>query len=97
MCISLNTRNPQSIKHKPAYVIEVCRKDAILSILRVIQDKLKIKQAQAKLMIEFFESRGNAKHLGIGKGITPYTQRELEIVKEMKQLNHKGVQPPFAA
>jgi hypothetical protein len=55
-----------------------------------------IKKEQGRLVLEFCKSRRNAKHLGGHRGITPFTEREITIMNEVKILNHRGVQPLFA-
>lgn len=66
-------------------VIEVVvqRLNDILSILKRVYPFLRLKKRQAELMIEFCESR-------LSRGRVKYSERELEIQRELHDLNRRG-------
>lgn len=75
-------KNP---KHKPIYVWEIRRLGEILKAIEYILPYLKLKRKQALLMIEYCKSRLLAPKGGHCK----YAEREKEIAKLIKVLNHE--------
>jgi hypothetical protein len=59
-------------------------------LLKKLEPHLKVKRKQANLMLKFCELRLNCNSHG-----EPYTERELQIINEMKALNKKGNIYPF--
>ena len=79
--------------HKARHTLRLSRNDSVRRILPTIYPHLQIKHKQADLVMEFIDSRSDAKIVtGRGaKGKTSYTERELEIYKEIRVLNKRGI------
>lgn len=75
-------KNP---RYKPTYVWETRRLREILKAIEYILPYLKLKRKQALLMIEYCKSR----LLAPKGGHCRYAEREIEIVKLIKALNHE--------
>jgi len=81
----VSNRSKYYKKHyKNIYRIQMYRAEEIFSLLKIIKPILITKKKQAKLLIEFCESRFKRKYLA-------YTDREWAIYKEMRGLNKRGV------
>jgi hypothetical protein len=90
---TIRERKRDSSNHKVAYYLEIARADDILEVLTTIQDTLQIKSRQAKLMIEFFNSRIHTKQLSksLSSRSWQYTSGELCISDNIKLLNKRGL------
>lgn len=71
----------ESDKHKNQWNYELHSREDVLALVSGIKSYLRLKREQADLLIEFCKNR---------KSYTEYTDRELEIYKELKKLNRTG-------
>lgn len=79
-------------KHKIAYQYKVSKFDDLISLLSQIQNFLKIKQFQSRLLVQFINLRKQAL-VKTGRGsrdITSFTGEEEKIYQELKKLNKRG-------
>lgn len=77
--------DPRSKTTKEYWSISVEGFKRLVKLLPVIKDLLVEKRPQAQLIYEWLESRAPKWHRA------EYSERELEIVGLLKQLNHRGV------
>ena len=79
------TKTNGKSNYKPKYTFAFQRVRDVLWLLQQIEPYLIVKRKQAKLVIEFCETRLVSKY---GRGLS---NREVEIYKEIQILNRKGV------
>ena len=75
---------------KPVYAVEVCTQTGCKLVLEAILPWLLSKKAQADLVLEFIYSR-MSKGAKRGCGYLPLSRRELQIVYDIRVLNHRGI------
>lgn len=83
---------PGKSNFKPAYQYKVTKFEDLVSLLPEIQEFLRIKQSQSKLIIEFINYRKKAL-IKTGRGsrnITSFAGQEENIYQELRKLNKKG-------
>ncbi len=68
--------------HKATFTLELCSKRGVISILEPVEDILIVKKMQCELMLEWCYSRFNRNMKD-----SPYTQKEMELVCKIKELN----------
>jgi len=94
--ISVHARDSRKDNWKQTYTLRIESYADIERILKQVKDHLIIKRRQAELMLEFLEIRkctprqfeykdGRVRRVAVG-----YSQRELEIYKELRKLNRRG-------
>lgn len=76
---------PQSPRHKQAYYWTIIGIDKVLSFCEEILPYLPSKRGVAKCLIEWTKSRTSKKK------IAPYSEREIELVEEIRKLNKRGL------
>lgn len=78
--VGWHSDKPKIPKQRQVYQIEIAGRKSCLILLKLLLPYLKIKEKQAKLVIEFCENHKYKK----------YSERDWEIFRMMKELNRRG-------
>jgi len=84
--VSVDNVRQTTMNRKALWDLRMQRHKEICAFLKIFKDLLVIKKNQAKLLLKFCKSR-----LSKGRGI-PYSDEEVQIYHELKELNKRGVE-----
>jgi hypothetical protein len=80
---NLNKRKKQSPNHKTAYCLKISKREDIIRILDNIYPYLKIKDRQARIILDLLKSRDSIKN--------KFGSKEIIAINRIRRLNKKGV------
>ena len=80
---------PATEKWKKAYQISLQNMNKTYRVLKAVHPYLVSKRRHSELVMAFVESRISKYEKGRGKN-NPYSLEELEMITEIKRLNHRG-------
>lgn len=89
----LSTRKHAQANHSLSTMWEIKNDTQVGNFLDIIQDKLIVKSAQAKVLRRFIEFRNSIRY----RMFQGYTQQDFEtfesLYKEIRNLNYRGIRP----